>query len=57
MSNLKMRTIFKIKNQTDQPFQLIDMGYLLGYQEIKVTEITEQMKNLEKMGLLKIITI
>ena len=54
MNNTKTETIFKIKNKTDQPFQLINNGYLLAYQEIRVTEVTDQMKNLEKMGLLKI---
>jgi len=50
----KVSVFFKIKNKTDQYFQLINYGYLNSYGEIQVTEITDQLKNLERMGLISI---
>jgi DNA-binding MarR family transcriptional regulator len=51
---MNTQTIYKIKNKTNQYFQLIGFGYLSDYGELKVTEITDQMKKLEKMGLISI---
>lgn len=48
------KTLFKIKNKTNQYFQLIGIGYLPDYGELRVTEITEQVQRLEKMGLITI---
>jgi hypothetical protein len=54
MSEKKSPTLIKIKNKTNQYFQLIDYGYLPSYGEILVSEVNEQMRSLEKKGLISI---
>ena len=44
----------KIINRTNQVFQIIGVGYLFGYGELLVPEVTTQMLNLEKKGLITI---
>ena len=52
--------LFKIKNKTYQPIELIIDDYhalLPARKTMKVTKITKQMKNLELKGFLQIIKI
>jgi hypothetical protein len=46
--------LYKVTNKTNQVIQLINFGYLYGYKFIIVNEITPQIKNLEKRGLVSI---
>lgn len=46
--------LYKITNKTNQVIQIINYGYLYGYKFIIVNEITSQIKNLEKRGLISI---
>ena len=47
-------TQYKIINRTNQVLIITSYGYLYGYKDMLVSEITEQMKNLEKKGLITI---
>ena len=44
----------KIVNKTNQVLIITSYGYLYGYKEMLVSEITPQMTNLEKKGLISI---
>lgn len=51
---MQTTTVYKIKNKTNQYFQLIENGYLPSYGEIHVTSLNEQLKTLERKGLISI---
>lgn len=45
---------FKIINRTNQVIMITSYGYLQGYKDMLVNEITAQLANLEKKGLITI---
>jgi hypothetical protein len=47
-------TSYKIVNKTNQTIPIINYGYLASYGEMPVASITDQMKNLEKRGLIAV---
>lgn len=46
--------MIKIKNNTNQVFQLISGKTLRAYDTITVSSIDDQLRHLEKMGIVKI---
>lgn len=45
---------FKLINRTNQVILITSYGYLQGYKDMLVNELTAQMTNLQKKGLITV---
>lgn len=54
MKQQSISTNYRIVNKTNQTIYITSYGYLYGYKDLLVTELTPQINNLEKRGLIAI---